>query len=181
MYLDGECTAECRSTAILPPTRTDGILQSMKGWETLGVGWFIAAVSLTAGMGTAADLHLVRPDRTPVQWDEWLADRGSSAVLVWASWAPGASDCLLEIGELRRVAATRGLDLVVVAVQEEIEEAARGLAGSSAAWLHDRHGAILKQYRLIELPILIVVDESGAILVRLDATSAALSAWHGGE
>jgi hypothetical protein len=70
---------------------------------------------------------------------------------------------------------------VIVAVQEGFDEAATVLERSRAPWLHDRHGAILKEYRLIEVPGLIVVDGQGRVEAKLDPTPAALAEWRAGN
>jgi hypothetical protein len=149
----------------------------MRGWGTFPTAALVAALAIPAAIASAADLHLTAPDRTPVRWQEWLADRGATAVLVWASWAPAADEDPSAIEAIAGAAGDRGLELVVVAVQESFDDASRALAGLRVAWLHDRHGAILKEYRLIQVPSLIVVDGEGALQGRLEPTSEALSRW----
>ena len=149
----------------------------MSGFREFRLAVIVAAIGLIAVGGSAGDLHLLGPDRMPVRWNEWLADHGSSAVLVWASWAPGANESLRAAGELREVARRKELEFVIVAVQEEFDEAISILDGSGAPWLHDRHGTILKEYRLIKVPCLIVVDGQGGVQARLDAIPGALTAW----
>jgi thiol-disulfide isomerase/thioredoxin len=129
------------------------------------------AAALPAG---AADLALTAADGSPVRWSEWLAANGPAAVLVWASWAPDAPSALDGLAELGEAARGHGLKLVVVAVQEEMEAARRGLEGTGVTWLHDRHGAILKQYRLIELPVLVIVDQGGRELSRMTPSAESL-------
>ncbi len=141
----------------------------------------VAAIALAAAVGLAGDLHFVDSDRTPVGWQEWLDSHGPTAVLVWASWAPGADECSRAVGELRTAAGAHGLDLVIVAVQEGFDDAAAVLERTGAPWLHDRHGAILKEYRLIEVPGLIVVDGQGRVQAKLDPTPGALAEWRAGN
>jgi ABC-type sugar transport system substrate-binding protein len=109
-----------------------------------------------------------------VRWSEWVAANGPAVVLVWASWAPAASAAVDGLPELAAVARRQGLKLVVVDVQEELEAARRGLERAGVAWLHDRHGAILKQYRLIQLPMLLVVDQEGRELARMAPSAESL-------
>jgi hypothetical protein len=138
-----------------------------------------AVLAVTAAGAAAADLHLTAADSTPVRWQEWVAARGTCAVLVWASWAPGAESDPEILGALERAANARRLPLVVIAVQESFADASRALAGTGVTWLHDRHGAVLKEYRVIEIPSLIVVDGEGTLRARLDPTAEALAQWRG--
>lgn len=140
----------------------------MRGLTRQPVAILVALLGLSTGAASAADLHLSTPERSPVRWSEWLAEHGPCAVLVWASWAPGAGDSLRAARELDGIAASRDLDLVIVAVQEEFDAAGQSLAGGVTPWLHDRHGGILKEYRLIAVPSLIVVDRQGQLLARAD-------------
>jgi hypothetical protein len=153
----------------------------MRGWGTFVTSGLAAVLAVTAVGAAAADLHLTAADQTPVRWNQWLADRGTCAVLVWASWAPGAEADQRIWSSLERAATERGLPLVVIAVQESFADANRALAGAEVTWLHDRHGAVLKEYRVIEVPSLIVVDGEGTLRARLDPTAEALAEWRGGR
>lgn len=134
-----------------------------------------AAIALAASVGAdAADLTLGTADGTAVRWSEWLAANGPAAVLVWASWAPGAPSAVERLPELEEAARGQELKLVVVDVQEELEAGRRGLERAGVAWLHDRHGAILKQYRLIELPVLVIVDQGGREISRMAPNAESL-------
>jgi hypothetical protein len=150
----------------------------MRGWETL-VAFGLAVALLTPTAVAAADLHLSAADRTPVRWQEWLAERGTCAVLMWASWAPGTEIDPAVVESYTRAAESVGLTLVLVAVQESFEDAHRALSGTQMTWLHDRHGTILKEYRVIEIPYLIIVDGEGTLLARLEPTPEALTGWPG--
>jgi hypothetical protein len=125
----------------------------------------------------AADLIVVQPDGSPIRWQEWLEANGSAAVLVWSSWLPAGPDALESVTALERAAGEAGLDFVVVGVQESFEDTAARLRPSGVDWLHDRHGSILKEYRLIDLPAVLVVDPAGKALARLKPTAEALRAW----
>lgn len=137
----------------------------------------LAFVLMTALAGGAAELTLAEPGGGAVRWSEWLDANGPAAVLVWASWAPGADGVIDELDQMADAARAQRLGLVVVGVQESAEEAARVLGAAGAPWLHDRHGAILKEYRLIRVPILVVIDRQGEVLARLEPSAAALRAW----
>lgn len=145
-----------------------------RDWRrTLALG--SAALVATAAM--AADLTLAEPTGGTVRWSEWVGTHGPAAVLVWASWAPDGRDLAKELDALAAAARDHQLELVVVSVQESAEAAARELGPLDVRWLHDRHGAILKEYRVIRVPALIVVDRDSAVLARLEPTAAALRAW----
>ncbi len=112
-------------------------------------------------------------------WDDWVENQGQVAVLLWASWAPGAQDVIDRVEELESAAAARNLGLVVVSVQEEVEEARRALDGTNVAWLHDRYGGLLKHYRVVKIPALVVVAGDGGVMTRLEPTAEALRGWEG--
>lgn len=134
-----------------------------------------AAIALAAAVPAGAgDLVLSAADGSSVRWAEWVAANGPAAVLVWASWAPAASAAVSSLPELAEAARGQGLKLVVVDVQEELDEARRGLERTGVAWLHDRHGAILKQYRVIQLPIVLVIDQDGRELARMPPSAGSL-------
>jgi hypothetical protein len=44
-------------------------------------------------------------------------------------------------------------------------------------WLHDRHGMILKEYRVTRVPAVLVVARDGRLLDRLDPSPEAIAAW----
>ena len=85
-------------------------------------------------------------------------DGGACVVVVGAGWRRGS---------------------VVVDVQEDFEAAEKALSGRGFEWLHDRHGAILKEYRLIEVPILVIVDSEGRLEARLSPDPGAVAEWAG--
>jgi hypothetical protein len=113
----------------------------------------------------------------PVAWTDWVAKRGPVAVLVWASWAPDAHESLTAYDALATACADAGLHLVLLDVQETLEEGRAALASSDFGWLHDRHGALLKQYRVIEVPSLLLVSADGSALAKLHATPDAVRGW----
>jgi hypothetical protein len=101
------------------------------------------------------------------------------AVLTWASWAPGADDVLRQSAALASACESKGLGFVVLDVQETLEEARSALSGLKQPWIHDRHGALLKEYRVIRVPSLLVLSADGRVLGKLEATAEALRAWEG--
>lgn len=140
------------------------------------------ALLLLIGLSTAsaADPRLVDGvSGAPIAWTDWVAKRGPVAVLVWASWAPTAEATMDGHAGLATACAAAGLHLVVLDVQESLEDGRAALGGREVGWLHDRHGALLKRYRVIEVPSLLLVAADGEPLARLDATPEAVSGWSG--
>lgn len=131
-------------------------------------------------MGVAAGTALTMPDGSPVVWSEWVADQAPVAVLLWASWVPSAEETLNDLDQITAAARAHGLDLVVVAVQETLEEAAESLEGVDVVWLHDRYGHLLKDYRVVVIPRLLVFAEDGRVVEQLEVSPRSLRAW-GGE
>ena len=64
---------------------------------------------------------------------------------------------------LARAGREAGLHLVLLDVQETLADGRKALGGSSVNWMHDRHGALLKQYRVITVPSVIVVAADGTL------------------
>ena len=122
----------------------------------------------------AADLTLTDPAGETVQWSQWIATNGPAAVLVWSSWAPGGGAAIEGLAELGEAARSQGLKLVVIDVHEELEAARRSLDPTGVRWLHDRHGSILKEYRLIRLPILMAVDQNGRAFATIEPSADSL-------
>jgi hypothetical protein len=60
-----------------------------------------------------------------------------------------------EIPAYRAMPATGGPFPVVLVVQETLDEGRAALGHREVGWLHDRHGALLKRYRVIEVPSLL--------------------------
>ncbi|HSO24500.1 MAG TPA: hypothetical protein VLT81_16475 [Chondromyces sp.] len=113
----------------------------------------------------------------PVAWSDFVARRGPVAVLVWASWAPGAAEVLDRWDELATAARDRALNMVILDVQEPLEDARRALGGSEVEWVHDRHGALLKNYRVIVVPSIVIVSPQGKALARLEPSPQAVRDW----
>jgi hypothetical protein len=138
--------------------------------------WVLVALALVQPAAGAEPPLVDGVSGAPLAWGDWLARSGPAAVLVWASWAPGAADALGNRQVLAEAARERGLAFTVVDVQESLEEARRALAGVDS-WVHDRHGELLKSYRVIRLPSLVIVARDGSVLGRLDPSPAALRSW----
>jgi hypothetical protein len=120
---------------------------------------------------------LSSPGGGTVDWLGWLAEHGRTAVVLWASWTPGAKAALEESGPLDLACREAGLSLVLIAVQEPIEDSRRELARLPFDWLHDRHGSMLKRYRQIRLPTLVVVGGDGTLETELPVSAAELRRW----
>jgi hypothetical protein len=117
-------------------------------------------------------------DGKSVQWDEWIGGRGPTAVLLFSSWAPGSDATLSDLAAMERASTDRGWAFVVVVVQEPFEAAQTALGGRhDVPWFHDRHGTILKEYRVINVPALLIVNADGTVADRIEATPRALTTW----
>jgi len=138
--------------------------------------WVLVALALAQPAAGAEPVLVDGVSGAPLAWGDWLARRGPAAVLVWASWAPGAGEVLANRQVLTAAAREQGLGFVVLDVQESLDEARRALAGVES-WVHDRHGELLKSYRVTRVPSLVIVAEDGSVLGRLDASSEALRSW----
>lgn len=140
----------------------------------------VLALLIGPSTASAADPRLVDGvSGAPIAWSDWVAKRGPVAVLVWASWAPNAEATMDRHAGLATACADSGLHLVVLDVQETLEDGRAALDGREIGWLHDRHGALLKRYRVIEVPSLLLVGEDGEPLTKLDATPEAVRGWSG--
>lgn len=138
------------------------------------------ALLLLMGIATAfaADPRLVDGvSGAPIAWTDWVAKRGPVAVLVWASWTPTAEATMDGHRGLAEACADAGLYLVVLDVQETLEDGRAALGRRDVGWLHDRHGALLKQYRVIKVPSLLLVAADGKVQAKLDATPEAVRRW----
>ena len=137
----------------------------------------VLGVSISA---SATGSSVTTPDGHSLEWAGWVDDNAPVAVLLWASWVPEADTTLAELGGIRTAVRARGLDLVVVVLQEPIEEAKELLDGVDITWFHDRYGHLLKDYRVVSIPRILVIDEEGRVVERHDATAASVRS-RGGE
>ena len=113
----------------------------------------------------------------PIAWSDWVGKRGPVAVVVWASWAPGAGAVIDSWDQFVVECRESGLHPVVVIVQESLADGRAALGSREIPWIHDRHGALLKQYRVIKVPSILVVSAEGEALVLLDPTVEAVAGW----
>jgi hypothetical protein len=138
------------------------------------------ALLLGAPLVSAADLRLVDGvSGAPVTWSDWVSRRGPVALLVWASWTPDAASALAGFEGLAAACKDKGLRLVVLDVQETLEDGRSALSNHDGGWLHDRHGVLLKRYRVISVPSLLVVAADGGLLAKMEASPDAVRAWSG--
>jgi hypothetical protein len=136
------------------------------------------AFFFAAPISYSADPRLVDGvSGAPIAWSDWVAKRGPVAVLVWASWAPDAQDSLKTSEALVAACKEADLHFAVLDVQETLEEGRSALDGVEFGWLHDRHGALLKQYRVIEVPSLLLVAADGSTLAKIEASPEAIRTW----
>lgn len=139
---------------------------------------FAAFLLMGVVIGSAADPRVVDGvSGAPISWTDWIAKRGPVAALVWASWAPTAEATMDGHADLAKACADAGWHLVVLDVQESLEDGRAALGGREIGWLHDRHGALLKKYRVIEVPSLLLVAADGEQLAKLEATPEAVRGW----
>jgi hypothetical protein len=139
-----------------------------------------ALLILAPALVTAADPPLVDGvSGAPVAWSDWLPRKGPVAVMIWASWAPGADGVLRQTAAIASACEGKGLGFVVLDVQETLEEARAALRSLQRPWIHDRHGALLKEYRVIRVPSLLLLSADGRVLGKIEATAEAVRAWEG--
>ncbi len=160
--------------------RPAGYTGRMKGCAAA----LIVCVLLSGGIhvaaaqaGTPAVTGIVASDSTPVRWSSWVARHGPVVLVVWASWLPRSDAALAQLGPLREACHTRGLSLAVADVSETFAHASAALRKVKISWIHDRHGSILKHYRLVRIPCLLILDRKGHLVATLDVSVTALERW----
>ncbi len=139
------------------------------------VAW--AAICASVSEISSAELTISDPDGNSIRWSSWLEDHGPAAVVLWASWVPGADAAVLELEGISRVARSKELEMILVSVQESPDEARSSLETAGVPWLNDRWGGLLKQFRVVKIPALVIVEKDGRVVARLDATANALRVW----
>ncbi len=142
----------------------------------------LVSLMLLTGLSaaTAADPPLVDGvSGAPVVWSDWVGKRGPVAVLVWASWAPDSETTMDRYQGLSEACRDSGLFLVVLDVQETLEDGRKALGPRKVGWLHDRYGGLLKEYRVIKVPSLLLVAADGTALAKIEATAGAIRGWRG--
>ncbi len=80
-------------------------------------------------------------------------------------------------GEIAEAAEQRGLSWMLVDVQEPLPDARRALADAEFSWVHDRHGSLLKIYRVFEVPAIVIVSADDTVLGIIEAKAEALETW----
>lgn len=126
---------------------------------------------------SSAEVTVTDPDGAPVRWSGWIEDQGPAAVVLWASWVPNAEATLNEWSAIARVARSKNLSPILVSVQESAAETRASLGGADIPWMNDRYGGLLKQFRVVEIPAMVIVAEDGRVVARLDPTANALREW----
>ena len=126
---------------------------------------------------SSAELTIADPDGNSIRWSSWLEDHGPAAVVLWASWVPDAEATVNELEGISRVARSKELEMILVSVQESPEEAGSSLETAGVPWLNDRYGGLLKRFRVVKIPTLVIVEKDGRVVARLDATANALRVW----
>jgi hypothetical protein len=127
-----------------------------------------------AGLATTAEPALRDHEGAAVVWTDWLAERAPAAVVVYASWAPRADGVLASLADLESAARARGLRLVLLAVQEPFEDSRVTLESVDVEWIHDRHGVLLKRYRVLRVPSMLVIGSDGDLVATLDVDAGKL-------
>jgi len=133
---------------------------------------------LAAGPAIAVDPPLADGvSGAPIVWSDVVVKHGPAAVLMWASWAPGAEAVIDGWDQIAKECRKSGLHPVIVVVQESLADGRAALGSGGVPWIHDRHGALLKQYRVIKVPSIVVVSAEGEDVAHLDPTVAAVAGW----
>ena len=153
------------------------ILPHMRILAPFALCCLITATSFVSTAQPPPPPRLVQPDGVSVDWNEWLAEHGSTAVVLWGSWLPENQKRLEGLAEIREATNTTGLSFVVIALQEPIAASRDALGSSGLPWLHDRHGAMLKHLLVYQVPALVVIHRDGTVLGRLQVDSEALTRW----
>lgn len=147
------------------------------GAVAIGAGACLVLAGCGQALAAESSVVLEDPDREPVAWSHWLEGNAPVAVLLWTSWAPRSEAAIARLDEIASACRSAGLELVVVAVQEPFADAEAILARQSVPWFHDRHGELLKQYRVLRLPSLVVVGADGSIAARLEPSPEGVRGW----
>ncbi len=151
--------------------------RGMEGTIRAAVLGLVLAPALAAAQPAPPPVAVTAPDGGLLEWSSLVRRHGPLAVMVWSSWAPRARAVLASCEELAGAARRRGLAFLIVDVQEPEQVARRALAGSGLPWVHDRHGRLLRRYRVFDIPALLVVDREGTVVARLEPEPGALEAW----
>ena len=137
--------------------------------------WF--AVCLSVADLRSAEVTVTDPDGASVRWSDWIEDRGPAAVVLWASWVPNAEATLKEWNDIARVARSKDLSPILVSVQENAAETRASLGDAEVPWMNDRYGGLLKHYRVVKIPAMVIIAGDGRVVARLEPTANALREW----
>jgi peroxiredoxin len=109
----------------------------------------------------APDFGLKNAAGENLRLSEW---RGEVVVLVfWADWCGRCSDQQQELAKLQRKYGGRGVRVVAVNIDRDGNAAREAAARSELLVLHDRDGAVARQYELSNLPMTVFVDAHGTV------------------
>ena len=141
-----------------------------------------AVLALLLLLGTSSAIAVDPPladgvSGAPIVWSDLVGKHGPVAVVMWASWAPGAEAVIDSWDQIAKECRESGLHPVIVVVQESLADGRAALGPGEIPWIHDRHGALLKQYRVIKVPSIVVVSAEGEDVAHLDPTVAAVAGW----
>jgi hypothetical protein len=149
-----------------------------RSWVTRGLALAVLMAAGAVVPAAESDLHFATTDGSPIRWQDWLDANAPVAVLVLASWVPEGGRTVDSVGSIATTARAEGLSFVIISVQEPFDDAKEMFQTAGVTWFHDRHGAILKEYRIIKLPRIVVVDSTGEVLAQLEPTEEALRSWN---
>jgi len=145
-------------------------------WLVILVVAWISFCGLPHG-AFSAEITITDPEGSSIRWSSWLEDHGPAAVVLWASWVPDAEATVNELEGISRVARSKELEMILVSVQESPDEARSSLETAGVPWLNDRYGGLLKRFRVVKIPAMVIVEKDGRVVARLDATANALRVW----
>ncbi len=161
-------------SAVLPrAARYTGAVRSLTRFAACVLSLTGIVVATSAAEGPT----LATPDGSTTEWGAWLEAHGRSAVVVWASWTPQSAAALAALDGVATACRDKGLSLVVIAVQEPVEASRAALADRHVTWLHDRHGAFLKRYRLVRVPTLVIIEKDGQVLAEMPVSADSVRRW----
>lgn len=137
---------------------------------------FLLIVSVLQAQSLEA-LHVSVAEGRSESFDSWLGANGPAVLMVWATWAPRADTALERLARIRRACEERDIALVLVDVQEPYEVGREALRQYGLPWIHDRHGQLLKHFRIIKIPRLLLVGAGGELISQADVSEDAVRSW----
>ncbi|MCP4897264.1 MAG: hypothetical protein GY906_09870 [bacterium] len=151
-------------------------MKSHTAFLTVAMLVLVSIGASAQGPGVEA-LHVRVTDDSLVPLDRWLADNGPAVILVWATWAPRSERALEALDEISRSCIERGFSLAVVDVQESFEDGRNALDDRTVPWAHDRHGLLLKHFRIIKIPTLLMLESDGTLLSQGEVVVDTIEKW----